>query len=82
MLEGTLRFRYGERELDAPAGSGVLLLHGIPHTFWNPGPGPARYLLIARSQTTALLDALHAPGPRDEATTRALYDRFGVDLLE
>jgi hypothetical protein len=81
VIEGTLRFRYGSREFDAPAGSGVLLRHGTPHTFWNPGAEPARYLLIARPKTAALLAALHEGGaypPR----LRELFDRFDVDLLE
>jgi quercetin dioxygenase-like cupin family protein len=81
VLEGTLRFRYGDREFDATAGSGVLLPKGTPHTFWNPGPGPARYLLIVRPKTAALLEALH-PGSGPLRDVRAVYDRFEVDLLD
>jgi oxalate decarboxylase/phosphoglucose isomerase-like protein (cupin superfamily) len=82
VLEGRLRFRYGAREFDARAGAGVLLPHGTPHTFWNPGPEPARYLLIVRPRTAALLEALHAPSGVREQNVRSLYDRFDVDLLE
>jgi mannose-6-phosphate isomerase-like protein (cupin superfamily) len=82
VLEGRLRFRYGDREFDAPAGSGVLLPHGTPHTFWNPGPAPARYLLIVRPKTAALLEAVHAPADPRGRSVRELYAAFDVDLLE
>ena len=81
VIEGTLRFRYGEREFDAPAGAGVLLRHGTPHTFWNPGPGRARYLLIVRPKTAALLEALHA-GADYPPNVREVFERFEVDLIE
>jgi uncharacterized RmlC-like cupin family protein len=82
VLEGTLRFRFGNEEFDAPAGAGVLLPKGIPHTFWNPGPDGARYLLIVRPKTAALLEAIHRPGPPDPRGLRAVYASFDVDLLQ
>ena len=82
VLEGTLRFRYGAREFDATAGTGVLLPRGTPHTFWNPGPLPARYLLVIGPKTAGLLEALHGPGRPPPAGLKALYDTFEVDLLE
>src|SRR5579864_6647423 len=39
VLEGTLRVQSGEDEIEAHAGSGVLVPRGTPHTYWNPGPG-------------------------------------------
>ncbi|PYT72520.1 MAG: hypothetical protein DMG42_14325 [Acidobacteria bacterium] len=36
----------GDKEVELRAGSGVLVPRGSPHTYWNPGPGPTRYLLI------------------------------------
>lgn len=80
VLSGVLRFQSGSREFEATAGSGVLLRHGTAHTFWNPGPGRARYLLVVRPKTARLLRALHA-ADRTE-TAAPLYDRFDVDLLE
>jgi uncharacterized RmlC-like cupin family protein len=82
VLEGALRFRFGNEEFDAPAGAGVLLPKGIPHTFWNPGPDPVRYLLIVRPKTARLLEAIHRPGPPDPRGARAVYASFEVDLLE
>jgi hypothetical protein len=82
VLEGTLRFQYGSREIQAKAGDGVLLPRGIAHTFWNPGPDPARYLLIMGPKTAGLLEALHGAARPPSAGMKALYDAFEVDLLE
>ena len=82
MLRGTLRFQFGDREFDATEGEGVLLPHGVPHTFWNPGLGSARYLLIVRPKTAALLGALHGTEPPDRSTLHELYSKFEADLLE
>ena len=82
VLEGQLRFSFGDEQFEAPAGAGVLLPHGVPHTFWNPGPGPARYLLIARPKTASLLEALHRPPGASAPDARAVYDAFDVDLLQ
>ena len=82
VLEGALRFRFGAEEFDAPAGAGVLLPKRIPHTFWNPGPDPVRYLLIVRPKTAALLDAIHGTDSPDPRGVRAVYDAHDVDLLE
>jgi mannose-6-phosphate isomerase-like protein (cupin superfamily) len=80
VLSGRLRFQVGSREFDAIGGDGVLLPRGIAHTFWNPGPDPARYLLIAMPKTAALIRALHAPDRTEPEAT--LYERFEVDLLD
>jgi mannose-6-phosphate isomerase-like protein (cupin superfamily) len=82
VIEGRLRFMCGDREFDAPAGSGVLLPRGVPHTFWNPGPNPVRYLIIVRPKTAGLLKALHVPGGRRISDLHQLYNSFDVDLLE
>src|SRR5260370_26183885 len=45
-LEGALRVRVGNQQVEAPAGSAVFVPRGTPHTYWNPGPAPVRYLLV------------------------------------
>lgn len=82
ILQGNLRFRYGEREFDAAEGTGVLLPHGTAHTFWNPGPGPARYLLIVGPKTEGLLEYLHATRIAGPSELKELYASFDVELLE
>jgi quercetin dioxygenase-like cupin family protein len=47
VLEGTLRVTVGGRELDAPAGSFILVPPGVVHTFANTSAAPARVLSIS-----------------------------------
>ena len=62
VLEGTLRFRLGDDEVEASAGDAVMAPQGTVHTFWNPRPEVARYLLVMTARISALIDAMHAPG--------------------
>ena len=72
VLEGTLRFRLGDDEVEASAGDAVMAPRGTGHTFWNPRPEVARYLLVMTARISALIDAMHAPGapPPDEVFRR------------
>src|SRR5258708_33934436 len=38
VIEGTLRVRSGEDEIEARAGAGGFVPGGNPHTYWTPGP--------------------------------------------
>jgi mannose-6-phosphate isomerase-like protein (cupin superfamily) len=82
VLEGKLRFQYGTQEFEASGGTGVFLPRGTPHTFWNPGSTPARYLLIMGPKTAGLLEALHGSSRPPPAGLKALYETFEIDLLE
>ncbi len=62
VLEGALRFRLDDEEVEAQAGGAVIAPRGVAHTYWNPRPEPARYLLVMTARIAALIDALHAPG--------------------
>jgi mannose-6-phosphate isomerase-like protein (cupin superfamily) len=62
VLEGALRFRLGDDEVEAEAGDAVMAPRGTVHTFWNPRPEPARYLLVMTRRISQLIEALHAPG--------------------
>jgi uncharacterized cupin superfamily protein len=62
VLQGALRFRLDDEEVEAQAGGAVIAAAGTPHTYWNPRPEPARYLLVMTARIAALIDALHAPG--------------------
>ena len=46
ILEGELQVTLGERTMRAPAGSFVYVPKGMPHTLANPGPLPAKILII------------------------------------
>jgi mannose-6-phosphate isomerase-like protein (cupin superfamily) len=60
VLEGTLRVRVGDQVDEVTAGGAVIVPGGTAHTFWNPRPELARYLLIMGAQTHALIQAIHA----------------------
>jgi mannose-6-phosphate isomerase-like protein (cupin superfamily) len=46
VLEGTIGARVEDQQINATRGSYLLNPRGLMHTFWNPGPGPARLLEI------------------------------------
>ncbi len=46
VLEGTIGARVGDHEVVATQGSYVIKPRGLMHTFWNPGPNPARLLEV------------------------------------
>jgi mannose-6-phosphate isomerase-like protein (cupin superfamily) len=71
VLEGTLRFRLGDDEVEAPAGGAAVARAGTPHTYWNPRPEPARYLLAMTPRIHRLIAGLHEPGADMEAVFRA-----------
>ena len=78
VLEGTLGFVRGDERLEAPAGSAVLVPRGVAHTYWNAGPGDARYVIVMTRRIAALIDALHEPGATDDLP--ALFARFDSEL--
>jgi mannose-6-phosphate isomerase-like protein (cupin superfamily) len=82
VLEGTLRIRMGEEEVEAGAGSGVLVRRGTPHTYWNPGPGPVRYLLIMTPNILRLIQDIHTLQDRTPAAVAAVFRKYGSELLD
>jgi quercetin dioxygenase-like cupin family protein len=46
VLEGTVVFTVEQRQLSAPAGSFILIPHGITHTFANPSDAAARFVEV------------------------------------
>jgi mannose-6-phosphate isomerase-like protein (cupin superfamily) len=47
VLEGTLHLTVGDREIDASAGSYILVPPGVVHTFANTSDEPVRFLNIS-----------------------------------
>ena len=81
VLEGTLRVRMGEKEVEARAGAGVLVPRGTPHTYWNPGPEPLRYLLIMTPNIYHMIQELHKLPERSPATLQQLFKNHSSELL-
>jgi mannose-6-phosphate isomerase-like protein (cupin superfamily) len=74
VLAGTLALRLGDEELTVRKGATVLAPAGTIHTYWNPRPEPARYILAMGPRTYALTQAIHALGANDMAALFAAQD--------
>jgi len=81
VLEGTLCVRVGKDVVEAAAGAAVFVPRGTPHTNWNPGPGPVRYLLVMTSNIYSLIQDIHAMTARSPAALRAVFERHDSELL-
>lgn len=82
VLEGTLMVQRGKDEVEARAGAGVFVPRGTPHTYWNPGPGPLRYLLIMSANILRLIQEIHAMQERTPAALRAVFRKYDSELLD
>ena len=81
VLEGVLFVRKGNEDVEVRAGSAILVPRGTPHTYWNPGPERARYLLIMAPRIYRLIQAIHATADRSPDKMRALFDQHDSDLI-
>jgi len=82
VLEGALCVRLGTEVIEARTGSSVLVPRGTAHTYWNPGPGLCRYLLVTTSNVYALIKAIHAMPERTPAALRAVFGKYDSELIE
>jgi hypothetical protein len=81
VLEGTLRVQSGKDEIEARAGSGVLVPRGTPHTYWNAGHGRLRYLLIMTPNIFTLIQGIHTLKERTPAALQELFRKHDSELL-
>jgi uncharacterized cupin superfamily protein len=81
VLEGVLRVKVGNEDVELRAGSGVLVPRGTPHTYWNPGSDRVRYLLIMTSRIYQLIQDIHAMRERTPASMRAAFEKHDSELL-
>jgi len=81
VLEGDLCVQVGNDVVEAHAGSAVFVPHGTPHTYWNPGPGLVRYLLVMTSNTYSLIQDIHAMKDRTPAGMQAVFEKHDSELL-
>jgi mannose-6-phosphate isomerase-like protein (cupin superfamily) len=81
VLEGALRVQMGDTEVEVRAGAAVLVPSLTPHTFWNPGPGPTRYLLVMTPKIFRLIQEIHATSDRSPAALRVLFRKYNSELL-
>ena len=59
VLEGTLTFRFVDKQVEATAGTTVFVPAGVPHTYFVASP-PTRYLIVLTPRLSALISALHS----------------------
>ncbi len=77
VLEGTLRFRFRDRQVDVTAGGSVFVPAGVAHTCEAID---ARYLVVLTPRLESLIAALQrAP---DRGGDRDIYRRYDSELLE
>jgi Cupin domain len=77
VLEGTLRFRLADGEVDAPAGTTVFVPAGVAHTY--RAVGRCRYLIILTPRLDRLIARLQALGDDSEIpATLAEHDTVVV----
>jgi uncharacterized cupin superfamily protein len=82
VLEGKLCVRVGQEVLEASTGSAVFVPRGTAHTYWNPGPGLVRYLLVMTSNVCSLIQEIHSMKDRSPAALRAVFERHDSELLD
>ena len=73
VLEGALCVQSGSELVELTAGAGVLVPRGTPHTYWNPGPGRVRYLLMMPPAILKLIQKIHALTERTPAALDAVF---------
>jgi len=79
VLTGSIRFRFADNEVDAPAGSTVFVPAGVAHTFVAATP-ETRYLLILTKRLLSLIESL---GPEQTHEDKSgIYSAHASDLLE
>ena len=54
---------------------------GTPHTYWNPGLGRARYLLVMTPRIYHLIEAIHALKERTPENLREVFARHDSEML-
>jgi len=81
VLEGILRVKRGNDEIEAHAGSAVFVPRGTPHTYWNPSAEPLRYLLIMTPRIYSLIESIHVAKDRSPAALQALFREHNSELL-
>jgi mannose-6-phosphate isomerase-like protein (cupin superfamily) len=82
VLEGALAIRAGDEVIELGAGSAHLVPRGTPHTYWNPGPDPVRYLLFMTPTILRLIQSIHATNDRSPAAMAALFAAHDSALLD
>lgn len=82
VLEGALVVQMDDQEVEVRAGCGVIVPRGTPHTYWNPGPGSTRYLLVMTANIFQLIQDIHAMKERTPAALEAVFRKHDSELVK
>ena len=78
VLEGSLTFRFRDRQVEAPAGTTVFVPAGVPHAYID-ATGTTRYLIILTPRLRQLIAALHGAPREQHAAIMRQYESAIVD---
>jgi mannose-6-phosphate isomerase-like protein (cupin superfamily) len=78
VLEGTLRFKFADRQVEAMPGSTVFVPRGVPHTY--EAMGSARYLIVLTPRLVDLIAELQ--GEPDLQQHRHIMRKFQSEILD
>jgi quercetin dioxygenase-like cupin family protein len=78
VLEGTLTFRFLDRQVEAPAGTTVFVPAGVAHSYFEAA-GPTRYLIVLTPRLRELIGALHAAPFAQHAEVLRQYESALVE---
>jgi mannose-6-phosphate isomerase-like protein (cupin superfamily) len=79
ILEGTARILYGDKIVDAPAGTSVSAIRNIPHAWCNPFDTPFRMIVIV--SPGGCEEALRSIAKESDVDLPALSARFEIEIL-
>ncbi|WP_424018445.1 cupin domain-containing protein [Halorientalis pallida] len=88
IVEGTMGIQEGDQVSTAEAGEFAVKERGVWHTFWNPGPGPLRFLEIIApgefagffEETAAVLPEDGVPNEAEVAQLEELNEKYGLEM--
>jgi mannose-6-phosphate isomerase-like protein (cupin superfamily) len=85
VVRGHYRFRHGDEEVDAPAGTTIYMPKGVPHTFRNIGDEAGEHLVtLVPGGLEKYFREVSAAGlraPRDSQRLAAMAAPYGLRLL-
>ena len=77
VLEGTLTFKFIDKQVEVPAGTTVFVPAGVPYTYFEAS-GPTRYLIILTPRLRELISELES-SPR--APHNAIMRNYKSEIL-
>jgi mannose-6-phosphate isomerase-like protein (cupin superfamily) len=78
VLEGTLTFKFIDKQVEVPAGTTVFVPAGVPHTYFEAS-GPTRYLIILTPRLRELISELESS---PHAQHHAIMRNYKSEILE